>query len=452
MSKSTKRIFKCSLLVAALAFAGHALAADYTISVVAGGSGPNDTYRTDAIEMAADVLMKQAAAKGEHLKITVDKRSYSDWDSFKQAVTLSAESGKAPNIVVTGHEDIAPWSQSGIIVPVDDYLDTSAPSIKGIYPNLLKVASYNGKLYGVPQDAEARTMFMWKGSLRAIGYSDKQIDALPGRIKSGEYTLYDMLADAKKAQDKGLVAPGYGFYPRPTAGPDYWQYYVSFGGQMQNPKTGKLVFDKQAIRKTYQFFADAVKMGVTRKDMIGTPWDQWYHEVASGKAMFWQGGTWHYARYTGKEGLKDFFSNVDYAMIPAGDRTGKANTLTHPLVYLITKQGSDKQNAIEARLIEIASEPRINALHALKSSHLGISPAEKNVEAYRADRWSTEATERLMPYAYAMPNDSDLGNLWNVYWKGLEAAWTGSKSPEEAAADAEKEVRASSFASKVEVR
>jgi len=447
-----KHVFKHGLMAAALIFAGYASAAEYTVSVVAGGSGPNDSYRTDAIEMAANILMKQAAAKGEPLKITVEKRSYADWESFKQAVTLAAESGKAPNIVVTGHEDIAAWSQSGMIVPIEDYLDTSAPSIKGIYPNLLKIASYNGKLYGVPQDAEARTIFMWKASLRAIGYTDKQIDALPGKIRTGGYTLYDMLADAKKAQDKGLVAPGYGFYPRPSAGPDYWQYYVSFGGQMQNPKNGKLVFDKQAMRKTYKFFADAVKMGVTRKDMLGTPWDQWYQEVATGKAVFWQGGTWHYARYTGKEGLKDFFGNVEYSMIPAGDKSGKANTLTHPLVYVITKQGSDKQKAIQAKLIEIASQPEINSLHALKSAHLGISAAQKNVEAYRADRWSTEATDRLMPYATAMPNDADLGNLWNAYWKGLEAAWTGSKSPEQAVTDAEKELRSSSFASKVEFR
>lgn len=452
MTERMKRVFKQGLVAASLVCAGMASAADYKISVAAGGSGPNDTYRVDAIEMAADLLMKEAAAKGESLVITVEKHSYSDWDSFKQAVTLAAESGKAPNIVVTGHEDIAPWAQSGLIVPIEDYLDMASWPVNGIYPNLIKIASFNGKTYGLPQDAEARPFFAWKNHLRKIGYTDKTIGALPGQIKSGEYTLYGMLDDAKKAQDKGLVAPGYGFYPRPSSGPDYWQFYVSFGGQVQDPKTGKLVFDKRAARKTYQFFSDAVKMGVTRKNHLGTPWDQWYHEVATGKAAFWHGGTWHYARYTTKEGLKDFFGNVEFSLIPAGDKTGKANTLTHPLVYLITKQGNAAQKEIAAKLIAIASEPRINALHAIKSAHLGINPQERNIDLYRGDRWTTEATERFLPYAYAMPNDTELGSLWNVYWKGLEATWTGKKTAEEAVADAEQEIRGGSLANKVVIR
>ena len=82
-------------------------------------------------------------------------------------------------------------------------------------------------------------------------------------------------------------------------------------------------------------------MGVTRKNHIGTPWDQWYSEVASGKAGLWHGGTWHYARYTGKEGLKGFFDKIMFSLIPAGDNNGRANTITHPLVYLVTNRGSE---------------------------------------------------------------------------------------------------------------
>ncbi|NKF33636.1 ABC transporter substrate-binding protein, partial [Pseudomonas sp. BGM005] len=88
--------------------------------------------------------------------------------------------------------------------------------------------------------------------------------------------------DAKKMQDKGLVQAGYGFYPRTSNGPDYWQFYTSFGGTME--ENGKLVFDKAAMTRTYQFFADAVKAGVTKKNHIGMPGDQWWKEVATGKA------------------------------------------------------------------------------------------------------------------------------------------------------------------------
>jgi len=384
--------------------------------------------------------LSEEAIKGNDIKINVEGKPFTQWPEFKQAVTLAAEAGTAPNIVVTGHEDIAAWAQSGLIVPIEDYVDLDSWPINDIYPNLLKIASFNGQQWGLPQDAESRPMFFWKNNLRGIGYSDAQIDALPAKVQSGEYTLQNVLKDAKAMQDAGLVAPGYGFYPRVSNGPDYWQFYTSFGGTIENDN-GKLVFDKAAMTKFYQFFVDAVKLGVTRKNHIGTPWDQWYSEVASGKAGIWNGGTWHYARYTTKEGLKDFFGNIQFTLIPAGDAEGKPNTLTHPLVYLLTKQADDDTMAIAARLIKIASEPRINALHAIKSAHLGISKSETTIAFYSGDRWTREATQRLLPFASAMPNNVNFGQYWEVMWSGLEASWTGQKTVEQAIADVETELK-----------
>lgn len=417
-----------------------AMAAEYTISIWAGGSGPNDTYRIDAIKIAADFLEREAEVRGEELKITIEGRAFDGWEEFKQGVTLSAESGTAPNIVVTGHEDIAVWAQSGLIVPIEGYVDVDSWPINNIYENLLEIASYNGELYGLPQDAESRPFFFWKDHMRGIGYSEADIDALPAKIQSGAYTLQDVLVDAKKIQDAGLVKAGYGFYPRVSNGPDYWQFYTSFGGQLENAD-GKLVFDKASMTKFYQFFSDAVAAGVTRKNHIGTPWDQWYGEVASGKAGMWHGGTWHYKRYTTTEGLDDFFGNIQFSLIPAGDADGKANTLTHPLVYLITKQDDDDAIAIAAELIKIASEPRINALHAIKSAHLGISKAEESVDLYSGDRWAREATQILLPHATAMPNNVNFGQYWQIMWSGLEASWTGQKSVADAITDVEVELK-----------
>ncbi len=427
-----------------LAFALSATVAsaeDYNITVWAGGTGPNDTYRIDAIKMAADILERQAAIRGENIHINVEGKAYDGWEEFKQGVTLSAESGNAPNIVVTGHEDIAAWAQSGLIVPIEDYVDLGAWPINDIYPNLLKIASFNGAVYGLPQDAESRPMFFWRDHMKGIGYSDADIDALPAKIASGEYTLQNVIEDAKKMQDAGLVEPGYGFYPRVSNGPDYWQFYQSFGGEIEN-QDGKLVFDKSAMQKFYQFFADAVEAGVTRKNHIGTPWDQWYNEVANGKAGIWHGGTWHYARYTSKEGLDDFFGKIQFSLIPAGDASGNANTITHPLVYLLTQQNDENVESIAAELVTIASEPRINALHAIKSAHLAISRSESGVDLYANDRWASEATERLLPDATAIPNNVNFGQYWEIMWGGLEAVWTGQKTAEQAIKDVETELTA----------
>ncbi|WP_159593158.1 extracellular solute-binding protein [Chelativorans xinjiangense] len=436
MTKHLLRTTAAAVVLAASA--GAASAESVTISVWAGGSGPNDNYRVDAIEMAADILEREAAIRGEELDITVEKKTDNTWDDFKQAVTLAAEAGNAPHILVTGHEDIAPWAQSGLIVPVEDYLNLDAWPINDIYENLMEISSYGGIVYGLPQDAESRPFFFWKEHMKAIGYSDADLDALADKVEAGEYTLANVLEDAKKMTEAGVVESGYAFYPRPSNGPDYWQFYTSFGGVME--EDGKLVFDKDAMQRFYQFFVDAVEAGVTRKNHIGTPWDQWYAEVASGKAGLWSGGTWHYARYVNQEGLEDFFGSLAFSLIPAGEG-GTANTLTHPLVYVLTAQDNEDEVAIAAELVKIASEPRINTLHAIKSAHLGIAKQQSNIDLYASDRWAREATERLLPHANAMPNNTDFGTYWNAMWSGLEAAWTGQKTPEQAVADVEAELK-----------
>ena len=262
-----------------------AQAAEMTIVVWAGGTGVNSNYRVDAIEIAADLYQREQAILGNDINITVEKKIFNDWEPFKQAFTLAAESKTAPHIAVTGHEDIAPWAKAGLIRPIEDFVDLDAWPLNDIYENLIEIASYEGVVYAIPQDAESRPFFFWIDYLKAIGYSDADIAGLPAKVQAGEYTLYDVLDDAKKIQDKGLVKPGYGFYPRVSNGPDYWQFYQSFGGTIQDSKSRKLVLDKGAMTRTYQFFVDAVAKGVTRKNHIGTPWDQWYSEVASFKRI-----------------------------------------------------------------------------------------------------------------------------------------------------------------------
>ncbi|MEF2073679.1 ABC transporter substrate-binding protein [Consotaella aegiceratis] len=439
---TTKMLSRAAISAALLcATAMTAAAEDHTITIWAGGTGDSAHYRIDAIKMAADLLQRQAAVRGEDLKITVESQVWSGWDDFKQAITLAAESGTAPNIIVSGHEDIGPWSQAGILRPIEDYVDFDAWPLSQLYDNLIDVASYNGQIWGIPQDAEARVFFFSRPDLKAIGYSDADIEALPERVRTGEYTLYSMLDDVKKMQDEGVVEPGKGFAPRPVNGPDYWQFYQSFGGEMADPESGKLIFDRQALTDMYQFFVDAVAKGVVPATYLGTDWDDWHRNVAAGKYGTWHGGTWHYAQWTGQFELHDFFDNVVASLIPAGNERGRANSITHPLVYLLSTTGSDDDAALAAELISIASEPRINALHAVASGHLAIGSEETKIPFYYNDRWTSEATELLLPYTNAIPNNADFGVFWTAMYKGLEAAWTGTSSVEEAVAAAEGEVK-----------
>ncbi|QQM30002.1 extracellular solute-binding protein [Martelella lutilitoris] len=436
--KTTKTALLGSVL--AMGFASGALAEDYTITVWSGGTGETGSYRWEAIQMAADILEREYAVTGQDVSITVEHQEWSGWDDFKQAVTLAAEAGNAPNIIVSGHEDIGPWSRSGLLRPVEDYVDFDAWPLSQIYPNLIDIASYDGVVWGLPQDAEARPFFFSRAHLAEIGYSQEEIDALPQRVQDGEYTLYDMLDDAKAMQDKGVVAERRGFMPRVNNGTDYWQFYVSFGGDMVDPETGKLVLDRQALTDMYQFFVDAADMGVVSSTHLGTTWDDWHQAVSSDQVGIWHGGTWHKAEWEAKWGLEDFFGEIQYSLIPAGNERGRANTISHPLVYLLSNTGTDDDAVIASELITIATEPRIAALHAVKSGKVAIGSEEAKVPVFANDRWSSIATTELLPYATAVPNDIDFGVVWKAMYAGLESSWTGTSSVEDAVNTVESEV------------
>ncbi len=424
------------------------------VNILVWANATNDErFRTDAIKLAAAVLNEELRIEGSDIQVTVEDQRWfgqGSWEKFKQAFSLAIEAGKGPHIVVSGHEDIPVWGKSGLIQPIEELADLKQWPLNDIYPNLWAVASWGGLIWGIPQDAESRPLFGWIPYLKQIGYSDEDIKQLPAKVVKGEYTLYDVLEDAKKIQDKGLVQPGYGFYPRVSNGPDYWQFYLAFGGKMSDD-TGKLLVETAALQKYYQFFHDAVfKYKVTRKNHIGTQWNQWYQEVASGKAGLWHGGTWHYARYTKGEGLTDFFEKVVFTLIPSGETGGKGVTITHPLVYLVSKRAQGEDAEIAARLITIATEPRYNSLHAIASAHLGVTRTQSKVEMYANDRWTAEATA-LLWHAVSLPNNTDFGQLDQIVWKGLTAAWSGQKSPAEATQIVAQEIR-STMGDKVTVK
>ena len=208
-----------------------------------------------------------------------------------------------------------------------------------------------------------------------------------------------------------------------------------------DPETGKLLLDKVAMTEFYQFFVDAVAAGVTRQNHIGTDWNQWYNEVANGRAAFWHGGTWHFGRYA-REGNNDFWNTIQFSLIPAGNDSGRANTITHPLVYLVMDQEDDRVEEVAAQLIAIATEPRLNSLHAIQSNHLAVAQAQSNIDLYRGDRWASEATEVLLGSATSQPNHLQYGAFSEAMFRGLEAAWSGVQTPAEAVAEVEAQMRA----------
>jgi inositol-phosphate transport system substrate-binding protein len=392
---------------------------------VQGGEG----WRCDNF---AEVEEQVEASLGINIELTLIQDNV-DWGDYKQEFVLASEAGDAPDIILSGHEDIGAWAASGLVIPLEDMI-SQYPEFEDVVPNLWDSMKYDGTIYGVPQDAEARPIFYSKLLLRDLGWSEEDIESLPERVANGEYTFADMLATAQEAIDAGVIEEGNGYWHRTSNGFDWLMYYFGEGGQITDEE-GNLVWDSAAILKVYELLASLTESGVTRSDIIGLSGnDVWHPAVAAAdQVLFAQGGTWNWGswakQFVADRGGNDYLlPNIGLMLFPALD-AGKALTLTHPLVYMISS-GSEHADVAMA-LIAAVTTPESNNRHAIDSFHLGILQSQVESEAYQNDPVLSSA-HYMLDYTTGAPNNPDLPAWQNAYWVGIQAAETGTSSPQEA--------------------
>ncbi len=380
----------------------------------------------------AQVEAQVEAALGINLELELIQDNL-DWGPYKQEFQLAAEAGQAVDIILSGHEDIGAWAQAGFIIPLDDLIP-NYPEFADVVPSLWEsMKAPDGKIYGIPQDAEARPLYFSKPLLRDLGWSDEEIEALPDKIKAGEFTFADMLDVAQEAVELGVVEEGNGYWHRPRNGPDFLYFYFGMGGQILD-EAGNLVFDKQAALDVYKLFEDARARGIMAGKHLGIEWADWHTAVSSAEnVLFWTGGTWNWGdwavNYVADRGGEDYlFENIGVALVPAL-KTGKPLTLTHPLAYMVS--ASSKHPAVAMALLAAITTPEANNRHAIESAHLGILNAQLESEDYKNARFLS-LTHPMLEYTTFIPNHPSWGAWSEAYWTGIQSVESGEMSAEAA--------------------
>lgn len=390
----------------------------------------------------------QAAESVSDFDITVNAMNDdSGWADYKKKFTLAADAGEAPDIVLSGHEDVPVWANAGYVVDFADCRELY-PEYDDVIDSLWDSVTWQGKIWGVPQDTEARPMFYNKEKLAELGWSQEEIDSLPERIMNGEFTLDDLIATAKQAVEAGVVEPGYGYWHRPSKGGDYLQYYHAYGGRLYDPEQDMLAVNKDALEQWYAFQRRVVDEGITPANFIGTDFSIWHDTVSSGQVLFWNGGIWQWAdwaaNYVADQGGNDYlFGFVGVALQPSGIRGEGGSTLSHPLVYMITSPsaaGANNQDAACALLAKTTT-PEINTLHAVGSTHLGILKSQADYADYASDRLLSEALY-MLDHNFYQPNHVMYGPYFDIVWDYMVRAENGEMTPAEAAETAVQQLQA----------
>ena len=339
---------------------------------------------------------------------------------------LASAADQAPDIIAAAHVNIGTWAVSGIIADLTDLLGNYA-EFDDVIDSLWSSVELDGRLYGVPQDAEARPMYFRKDLLAELGWTQGEIDSLPARLASGDFTWEDMFDTAEAAVNAGVVDPGHGWWPRPKNGPDFLYYYYAAGGELMDP-SGALIYDTAAAQIVYEIFEEAVARNILLDTRLDGDWDNWHNGVALGNVLFWYAGSWQWAEWAelfvadlgGEEYL---FENVGFGPIPAlAAGTNTPISLTHPLLYMVSS--ATEHTDLALLVIAKATTKELNTEYAVASGHLAILTTQADYEPYTSAVFLSEVGS-ILEFTTFLPN-SPFYSAWSEgYYLGITAVESG---------------------------
>ncbi|MCD6323722.1 MAG: extracellular solute-binding protein, partial [Desulfurococcales archaeon] len=326
-------------------------------------------------------------------------------DSFKKLYDefLSAVPQKSNgDFFVNSYIYIGNLAGEGYILNITKYVKAYWNSVfSDFYAPLMQAAQYNGEYYGVPQDTEARPLYVRKDVAACMGWD---LSNLPQLVKDGKFTWHDIFNKALQAKEKGCAKWGL-IHRKGSAHPDLMQFIFAFGGKLYDPNTGKLVFDKAAVYKWFTVESVLARKGLLPSDMMEWDWAQQIHPTVvndcnapTGCTLFFIGGTWHWTEWQTKNYYYDSNSGKSrpltpqeiadrfaYILFPAGDPGDKPVTLSQPFMWMIASNaGKDNPRYDELKdayhelaflVVVGASDPEINAIHSIISAHVPVRKA-----------------------------------------------------------------------------
>jgi inositol-phosphate transport system substrate-binding protein len=406
-------------------------------AVRADASGPD---RAVNLKRAVDRL--NARLTDVTINLQLEEPPSPGWAEETTRLLRAFAAGEGPDIYAIAHEFVGQFAKAGHALILDDMIKKYPDTYNDFFPSQWVSVKHRGRIYGIPQDTEARMIYFRIDRLRQFGWSDAQIKALPGRVEKGDFTLTDMAELAQQIKDKGLV--DWGFFHRPTRGPDYYQIILAYGGKLQDEKSGKLVLDRSATLDFLRFLHDNVyKYKITPSGMTNIPWRSILGPFsAEGKVQFIMGGIWQSGEFIRDYGVTkdpvEFFSKIDWTLIPAGRKGGKAVTLSHPIIYVVSARSREKDIAFQ--VVTEASSAELNAIHSVNSYHIAIRKAVTQMAEYKNHVWLNRATP-LLQYATFIPNHEDFGRYDQIIYEAMQAVETNRLTPEAALQFVENQMR-----------
>lgn len=321
------------------------------------------------------------------------------YDAFADKISAAIPRGEGPDIFIFAHDRIGDWVESGILEPLDFWVDEELK--ERFLPITMESLYYRKSLYGLPLAFKSVVLF----------YNKEMVTEVPE-------TTDDLIALAKRLTDKekgvyGLVYENTNFYHHSA-------WWFAFGGEIFDDE-GKVALCRGGGERSLSFARRlAVDEGIMPQEVNSLLVTSLFNQK---KAAMVINGPWFRGEIEG----------VDYGIAPL------------PIVSDSGKRGSPFLT-VEAVLLSSKSQRKEESFDFMK--FLAIDGAQIRLEKgnqpvalssiYDDGKIdpSIKVFMEMARFAHPMPNIPEMLLVWTPATTALSSVVIGGKDPVSALADA----------------
>ena len=349
-------------------------------------------------------------------------------DTIVKALTAH-KAGTPPVASVLLSTDTFTLIDEDAVVPIDNFVKTAEDKawLGSFYKAFLMNSQVGGKTWGVPFQRSTIVMYWNKELFKEAGLDPNKAPASWPELVSMAQKLTKKDASGKVTQ-YGIQVPSSGF--------PYW-LFQGFTTQndviLANEAGNQVRYDDPKVIEALQFWVDlSRKHGVHPAGVVewGTTPKDFMEKKA---AMIW----------TTTGNLTNIRTNAKFdfgvAMLPAGKKRGSP---TGGGNFFIFKKATPAQQEAAFKFARWLTTPERAAQWGIDTGYVAVSPAAWDTVAmkkYAADFAPATVARDQLPHAVAELSTHDNQRVTKALNDGLQAALNGTKTPEQAMKDAQKE-------------
>jgi sn-glycerol 3-phosphate transport system substrate-binding protein len=349
-------------------------------------------------------------------------------ESITKAIT-ALKSGEPPNLAVLLSTDMFTLIDEDAILPWDALAASTADKtwLGSFYPGFMANSRTGGKTWGIPFQRSTVVQYWNKAAFKEAGLDPERAPASWDELVAFGQKLTKRDANGNVTQ-WGLQIPSSGF--------PYWLFQAlttENDALLMNEAGNKVDFVNPAVVEALQFFVD-----LSRKDKIMPPgiieWGTTPKDFFERKtAMMW----------TTTGNLTNVKANAPFefgvAQLPAkrrpGSPTGGGN-------FYLFKKAAPEQRAVAFEFVKFMTTPERAAEWGIKTGYVAVRAdawETPEMKAYVAGFPAAAVARDQLKSAVAEFSTHENQRVTQALNDGLQAALTGTKTPEQAMKDAQRE-------------